>query len=205
MKKSIIAILLAAVMVLFCACGAAGTPADGGDKLTAPDAPAGWLKHTDGPINIYYPDTYVDITETSGVAFQVTDEATGNNINIVKDTTNTFDVDDLNDEYVNNILDTVTQQLDSIYESGLGVTCETVGKNDGLEIKTFGNGKCACIAYSVDMNVTDYATTLYMDFYQVIYSDDEASYTVTYTYMASAEGESAADYFADSIDLLFVD
>ncbi len=170
-----------------------------------PDIPRGWTTYnTDGIYLSYSPDRFEDISG-QGADFQIIDDS-GSNINILYLDGETVDVHDIDDVYLQSVLDAVVISLDEIYSSTLGTECTTEGVPGSNYIKTFGDMECACINYSVNISDDEYDAEYVIDFFQIIFSTDSGCYTITFTFFADddIDATSAEEYFADVISYLYI-
>lgn len=167
------------------------------------DLPDGWVTENIDNISISYPEDDFDITTDYGADFQIIDD-NGSNLNVITTTSEEPSVEGIDDAYVDVILEQVIELIDPVYEDSLGVECETTGFSNGAEIKTFGNGKVACLSYTLNVYIPDYDTTVIVDYYQLMYINDGTLYTITFTHFPYDTGVGAEEYFADILEYLYI-
>lgn len=226
MKKITILFIVLAIAVFCCSCSKAGgddskgsigemfknteslndNKDDGEAEISSHDIPNGWDAYDENGIYLPYPiDTY-DVVTGYGADFQIIDD-TGSNINIIHFENEEIDLDDVDDDYAEVVLDSVTESINEIYSSSLETECTTDGTVGGHYIKKFGNAKCACISYSVCIFAAEYNVEYNIDFLQIIYPGDSETYAITFTFFADEDitADSAEEYFSEIISYLYVD
>ncbi len=202
MKKSVLAILLAVLLVFFCGCSS-----ETKERIPVPETPAGFEVYSDGPLYVYYPtDKGLEDAPSAGVDFQVVNGETGEGVNVVSEDKVFGTVEDLSDKDAEDIIDTVVKQLKNEYEEALALECDVECTRKKVEKKAFGNETCLAVSYDITVAVPDYDVSLTTSFYQVCYIDESSRtlYTVTYSYFPEDDSDNAEKYFADAIDLLFI-
>ncbi len=218
MKKTVAAALLAVLMLLLCACSVPDSSydkEDSGDGIVITDDAEiddGWTTHTQGKISISYPeDDYKNVSVTTTVggneytaSFHIKLKNGDSNINILDGVGADITPKDLDEGgYLDLVINSSTSLLEESYENGLGVECTATSHSAFSETRAFGNGKCFCIGYAVDIEIPAYDTVLYIDYYQVVYYDKEVSYTVTFTHFID-DDSTAKEFFGDIIDTLYI-
>ncbi len=238
MKKSVIAVLLALLMLISIGCGKeenkdeTANPdtlgqffddhekyiADGEDPEVTVDIgdeeekedfsfiegiPEGWATRHEGNVYLSYPDDIFTVSESFGADFLVMESTNGSNINIIVGAGDTLNIYDIGNEHIDAILDMAMPTLESTYETALNAECESEKFIRGTEVKTFGNQECVCLSYSVKIIAPELDVEIPIDYYQVMYIDNDKTTTVTFTYFTDDGTGTAEEYFADIIDLLY--
>lgn len=180
MKKTIIALLLAAILVMTCGCSKLSGLVDGGAKSDS-DAQAteatgvdistldltGLTKFEDGTFSVYYPESCTITSENTEVQgqtmlMQAVDSNTGDNVNIIKAEGSALSLVAVNE-------DTFKDEI-----------CATLGEDCGFEMVRFErntNGKNSILAqYKAAISGIN------VEFCQVMVADKDGHfYTVTFT------------------------
>ena len=187
---------------LYISGGTVSTEDEDEDTVTDTNLPDGWVTENIDNISISYPEDDFNVTTEYGADFQIIDD-NGSNLNVITTTSNES-VDDIDDAYVEDILAQVIELVGPVYEDSLGVECETTGVSHGAEIKTIGNGKVACLSYTLNVYVPDYDTSVIVDYYQLMYVNDGTLYTITFTHFPYDTGVGVEEYFEDILEYLYI-
>lgn len=215
MKKTILALLLAAILVLSCGCSFkfnlggkddATTTTENGDiedflgaGSVVDDAKevdtTGMTEYTDGVISIYYPERFAVQAKDQTVSgmhmnLMVADPANGDNINIIAGAGNELSVNAVTE-------DALKEQLISALVSSYGA--------DKVEINTNSysneNGK---LDYSYEAAISLRGQDFLIGYRQIMVCAGGQLYTITYTWNISDGPRSFDSIFGVSADSLKV-
>ncbi len=173
-------------------------------KFPAITAPEGWAEYRQGPLRLFCPtDKYFSVSPSDAVLELTNEEGTAS-IRIEKAQGVPKDITGLDENYLAELAEATAEYYDKLYEEAYGLPFDTSCRNLKSEIRTKGNGRCVCLSYDTETTATLVAITVTASCYQVVYTDGDDPYAVTFC-IVSDNGISAQEYFGKIIGKLFIE